>query len=192
MKQIKKKILTTICGAGLLLGSGGLACSNINNHFQRSKENFNPITTIHPIYINNKTYYGVEAFDVKNQRKNLGQGYEGNANVSYLYATSAQEEMYLNGLKFKEIDKDGDGWIKVHNMLGQGSYEIPKGDINATDASYKEIPGNPKSIPFDFYCMLAFVVDFDKDEEYASGVFANKEDAYKWADNMVEYFKSKN
>ncbi len=182
--KILKKAAVTLCSLGLLFGTANASLAE--NKFESFKKDGFFLT------LGTHDNEGMKKYTIEIKRDyNQRIFYNGDVDFNFMYY--ANHISCAIGKSPTEFDKNGDGWIKVKNKWAEveegvyRSHETTGSSIS--DISYENVPGNPK-IDKDTSCR--FLVDFDENEEHASGRFTSKEDALEWADNMIKIFKSKN
>lgn len=180
--KILKKATITLCSLGLIFGIASTSLPE--GRFERfEKDGFFLALGTHE----EEKKYTIEIRKYENQKI----FYDGDSDFQFRYY--ARHISCATGKSPTEHDKNEDGWIKVKNKykeIEEVMY-LSSEETGTTilDISYEDVPGSPK-IDKDMH--YRFLVDFDENEEHASGRFYNKEDALEWADNMIKIFKSKN
>lgn len=182
--KILKKATITLCSLGLLFGI--VNTSLPESKFEKfEKDGFYLVLGTHEERGEKK--YTIE---MKHDR-NTELCYDGD--IDYHFEYYANRISCATGKSPVEYDKNGDGWVKATNKWKQLEERVYKSSketgTTISDISYENVPGSPK-INKDVSCK--FRVDFDENDEHASGKFLNKEDTLEWADNMIKIFKSKN
>jgi hypothetical protein len=172
---IKELIIIALLIGSILLPNISVG-AEFNGHELYLKDNFH--ISIRPYNYGNYLLCEVQLWSSKNKEPLPSNRKDGDIDIAYIYRPAHNPFEYRIGAHWLKVvnkwEKSYNGQLRSNSKTGTYFYKIP----------YSQVPGKPMGFPLTK--TIEFNVDFDENEEFAKGVFFNKESALEWAERMIK------